>query len=67
MGDVRKLIEAVERGEFHDRADQTPRYTMMLDALDRTGVRYSTLAVAEAMHQGPSATAAILRAMEGRE
>ncbi len=66
MGDERKLIEAVERGEYHP-GNRVPRFTAMYDALAGMGHHIMARRMAEAMHKGPAATAAILRAMEGRE
>ena len=65
---VRGLIEAVERGEYHDRKDGTPRFTDMFDALgmpDRNVQAWPL--IVSAMAKGPAATAAILRALEGGE
>lgn len=64
---IRKLIEAVERGEYHDRADGIPRFNALYDALKETGYFVMARPLSDAMHKGPAATAATLRAQEADE
>jgi hypothetical protein len=61
---LQSLISAVERGEFHPEG-RVPRFTAMYDALAGMGQHIMARRMAEAMCEGPAATAAILRALEG--
>lgn len=63
MGDLARLIEAVERGEYH-RKDGPAKYLQFLEACDEAGVNVAPAAIVDALYRGKDHAAAILRALE---
>lgn len=63
MGDLARLIEAVERGEYH-RENGPAKYLQFLEDREDAGVRLPPAVIADALYQGKDNAAAILRAME---
>lgn len=61
-----RLIEAVERGEYH-RADGPAQYLRFLHDCADAGLNAPPAVIVDALYRGKDRCAAILRAMEGQD
>lgn len=59
-----KLIEAVEAGEYHNRPTRLPRFTELMDAVEKMQLKFSRDRIVKAMSRGRNETAAYLRALQ---